>query len=322
MTSIHQEAGMTASSVARQKVHFVSGDTKCAAWHYPGTNGACVIMAGGLGVTKEPGTDRFAKEFNDDGFTVLAFDYRRFGESGGEPRQVARIGEQLADWRAAIAFGSKLPEVDATKLAIWGFSSSGGHIFRVAAHNPELAAAISQTPLADGPAVVPNAMRHQTQIAALRFTARAMLDTFGRLVGRDPLLVPLAGERGTVTSLTTPDALNGARALNPDNRYPEWQQEVAASSALRVGFYRPGRHASRISCPLLVLAYDDDGVAPPGPAVRAAERAPRGELVRLPGGHYEAFMDGHERAAEVQLSFLRRHVLGSSQASSTAALAS
>jgi hypothetical protein len=31
----------------REKVHFPSGDTKCAAWHYPGTNGACVIMAGG-----------------------------------------------------------------------------------------------------------------------------------------------------------------------------------------------------------------------------------------------------------------------------------
>lgn len=38
-------------SAEREKVHFVSGDTKCAAWHYPGTNGACVIMAGGLVVT-------------------------------------------------------------------------------------------------------------------------------------------------------------------------------------------------------------------------------------------------------------------------------
>ena len=63
-------------SVEREKVRFVSGDTECAAWHYPGTNGACVIMAGGGGVTKEPGTDPFARRFNDAGFTVLAFDYR------------------------------------------------------------------------------------------------------------------------------------------------------------------------------------------------------------------------------------------------------
>jgi uncharacterized protein len=122
----------------------------------------------------------------------------------------------------------------------------------------------------------------------------------------------LAGEPGTVTSLTTPDSLNGAKALNPDNTYPDWQQEVAARSALCVGLYRPGHHASRVACPLLVLAYDQDGAALPGPAIRAAQRAPRGELVRLPGGHYEAFMGGHDEAVATQLTFLRRHLLDGS----------
>lgn len=149
-------------------------------------------------------------------------------------------------------------------------------------------------------------MRHQTPLAALRFTARAIRDALRGLIGRDPLLVPLAGERGTVTSLTSPDALTGARALNPDDLYPDWQPEVAARSALRMGFYRPGRHAQRVRCPLLVMAYQDDGVAPPAPAVKAARNAPRGELASFPGGHYHAFMAGHEQAVEAQLSFLSR----------------
>lgn len=42
----------------RQKVRFASGDTECAAWYHPGTNGACVIMTGGFAVTKEQATDR------------------------------------------------------------------------------------------------------------------------------------------------------------------------------------------------------------------------------------------------------------------------
>jgi uncharacterized protein len=310
LTSGHDAAPR--ASAERQKVHFVSGDTTCAAWHYPGTNGGCVIMAGGLAVTKEPGTDRFARRFHEAGFTVLAFDYRHLGESGGQPRQIARIGEQHADLQAAIDCARTLPEVDPSKLAIWGFSASGGHVFPVASRNPDLAAAIAQAPLADGPAAAPNAMRHQTPIASLRFTGRAILDALGGLVGRNPLLVPLAGEPGTVTSLTTPDSLNGAKALNPDNTYPDWQQEVAARSALRVGLYRPGHHASRVACPLLVLAYDQDGAALPGPAIRAAQRAPRGELVRLPGGHYEAFMGGHDEAVATQLTFLRRHLLDGS----------
>src|SRR6266704_3175237 len=154
-------------SVEREKVRFASGGTECAAWHYPGTNGACVIMAGGGAVTKEPGTDPFAKRFNDAGFAVLAFDYRRLGESGGQPRQVVRIREQLADWQAAIAFASTMPGVDPATLAIWGFSLSGGHVFRVVARNPQLAAAIAQTPLADGVVATSKAGRHQTPLAML-----------------------------------------------------------------------------------------------------------------------------------------------------------
>ena len=295
--------------VNRQEVRFPSGDTTCAAWHYVGTTGACVVMAGGGAVTKEPGTDRFAKRFHEAGFTVLAFDYRRLGESGGHPRQIVRMGEQHADWNAAIDLARTLPDVDPTRVAIWGFSLSGGHIFPVAARNPGLAAAIAQTPLADGLASAPGAMRHTTARAFLRLTGRGLLDTVGGPLGREPLLVPLAGQPGTVAMLTTPDALNGDRALNPDNRYPDWQQEIAARSALRIGFYRPGRAASRVKCPLLVLAYDHDDVAPADASARAGKRAPNGTIVRLSGGHYEPFLDGHTQAADLQLSFLREHLL-------------
>jgi len=308
MNLVDSEVGVRVS-VEREKVRFVSGDTECAAWHYPGTNGACVIMAGGGAVTKEPGTDLFAKRFNEAGFAVLAFDYRHLGESGGEPRQIVRIGEGIDDWQAAIEFAPTLPGVDPTRLAIWGFSLSGGHVFRVAAHNPQLAAAIAQTPNADGPVAGRSATRHQTPLAMLRLTGRSMLDTLGGFVGRQPLLVPLAGEPGTVSMLTTPDGLDGDRALNPGNKYPEWQQEVAARSVLPIVLYRPGRDASRIQCPLLVFVCDQDQTALVEPSVQAANRAPRGRLVRMPGGHYEPFLDGHEQAVEAQLSFLRKHLL-------------
>ncbi len=297
-------------SVEREQVRFVSGGTECAAWHYPGVNGGCVIMAGGFAVPKEPGTDRFAARFNAAGYAVLAFDFRRLGDSGGQPRHVVRLREQLADWRAAITFAATLPDVDPARLAIWSFSFTGGQVLDVAARNPALAAAIAQTPNADGPAAARHAARHTTPLALLRLTGRGILDGLGSLVGRRPLLVPTTGERGTVALLSTPDALAGfhAHALDPDGRYPDWQQAVAARSALRAGLYRPGRYASRIQCPLLVLACEQDQSALAGPGIRAAHRAPRGELVVLPGGHYAPFMDAHEPAVEAELSFLRRHL--------------
>lgn len=293
----------------RERVRFVSADAECVAWHYPGTNGGCVIMAGGFAVTKEPATDRFATRFNEAGFGVLAFDYRRLGESGGQPRQVVRIADQLADWQAAIAFARTLPGVDPDRLAVWGFSASGGHIFRVAARNPELAAAIAQTPNADGPAATRNAARYQAPFALLRLTGRAIIDAVGGLLGRPPRLVPLVGARGTVAVLSTPDALDSDRILNPGNTYPQWQQSVAARSTLPLGFYRPGRVASQVRCPLLVVVCDQDRTALAEPSVAAAQRAPRGELVRMLGGHYEPFLSGHDRTVDAELRFLRRHLL-------------
>jgi uncharacterized protein len=294
----------------RERVRFASGDTELVAWHYPGTNGACVVMAAGGAVNKEPGTDPFAQPFNEAGFTVLAFDYRRFGESGGRPRQIIKMKEQLADWQAAVAFAATLPGIDPRRMAVWGFSLSGGHIFTVAARNPGLAAAIAQTPLADGPVAARAAVRHQKPVAALRTTARAVIDALGGLLGRPALLVPLAGAPGTVAMLTTPDSRDGDRALNPGNAYPEWQQEVAARSTLAIGLYRPGRDAAAVRCPLLVLVCDQDQVALAEPAADAASRAPVSELVRLPGGHYAPFLDGHQKALDAEVSFLRRHLLG------------
>ncbi|MFI6586783.1 alpha/beta hydrolase [Embleya sp. NPDC050493] len=293
----------------REKVHFVSGGTRCAAWYYPGSNGACVIMAGGFGVTKEPGTDPFAKRFHEAGFAVLAFDYRRFGESDGQPRQVAPIGEQLVDWQAAIEFAGTLPGVDPARLAGWSFSVSGGHLLRVAARTAGLAAVIAQTPNVDGPIVLRNAARHQTALALLRLTGRGILDALGGTVGRPPLLVPLVGERGTVALLATPDAQEGDRALDPHNIHPDWQQAVAARSALALGWYRPGRDAARVRCPLLVVVCDQDRTALAEPAVAVANRAPHAELLRVPGGHYAPFTTAHEQVVAAELAFLRRHLL-------------
>lgn len=103
-------------SPEREKVRFASGGAECAGWHYPGTNGACVVMAGGFGVTKEPATDLFARRFRDAEFDVLAFDCRHAGESGGEPGQVVRIRAELADWQAAL--GRYQPFLDGHERAV------------------------------------------------------------------------------------------------------------------------------------------------------------------------------------------------------------
>jgi pimeloyl-ACP methyl ester carboxylesterase len=294
------------TSGMREKVSFTSAGIECAAWHYPGSNGGCVIMAGGFGVTKEPGTDRFAERFAAAGFDVLAFDYRNLGESGGEPRQVARIPDQLDDWRAAIAFAATLPGVE--RVAIWSFSLSGGYILQLAAEHPGVTAAIAQSANVDGPAATRNASRYQTPLAAVRLIGRSILDTLGGLVGRPPKLVALAGPPGTVALLNTPDAQFTNEALDPDNRYSDWLQAIAARSVIPATLYRPAKYAAQVRCPLLFVVCDDDQSALAAPTLAAAAKAPTAEVVRLPGGHYAPFLDAHETAVEAELTFLNHHV--------------
>ena len=247
---------------------------ECAAWHYPGTNGG-VRDHGRRGRGDQGAGHRPVRQAVPRGRVHRA--RLRLPPSRGERWSAA---PDRAHRRSARRLAGRhrvrptLPEVDPARVAIWGFSLSGGHIFPVAARNPRLAAAIAQTPNADGPAAAPTRCATEaTRDVALH--RPGLLDALGGLVGREPLLVPLAGEPGTVALLTTPDALDGDRALNPDNRYPDWQQEVAARSALRFSFYRPGRDASRVRCPLLVLVCDQDQSRRPARRPRRQARAPR-----------------------------------------------
>jgi len=70
-----------------------------------------------------------------------------------------------------------------------------------------------------------------------------------------------------------------------------------------------GREDRRIACPLLLVVCDEDAITPPVPAADAAGRAPRGELLRLSGGHYAVYEGvGFERAVTAQIAFLNRSV--------------
>ncbi|MFX5701388.1 alpha/beta hydrolase, partial [Acinetobacter baumannii] len=74
----------------------------------------------------------------------LVFDYRYFGDSEGQPRQLLDIKSQLEDWKAAIAYARSLPNIDKNKIILWGSSFSGGHVLATAAQDANICAVVSQ----------------------------------------------------------------------------------------------------------------------------------------------------------------------------------
>jgi uncharacterized protein len=290
--------------VERQDISFGSAGQRCAAWLFLPDRGPApiIVMAHGLGGVRSMRLDAYAKRFAAAGYACLVFDYRHFGDSQGQPRQLLDIQKQLEDWAAAIAFARTLDTVDGSRVVLWGTSFAGGHVLVAAARDQRVAAVISQCPFTDG-LVSLLAMKPLVSVAV---TARAFADKVGALLGREPLMVPTAGRPGSMALMSVPD-WQGYLDLVPDGA--PFRNEVAARVALDIVRHFPGKYSKRIPCPVLFAVCENDTVAPSGVTLRHARTAPRGEVRLYSEGHFEIYVgDGFEKVIADQLSFLRTHV--------------
>jgi dienelactone hydrolase len=292
----------------RADVTFASGGTTCRAWLYrpaAGERVPCVVMAHGFGATRDAHLQPYAERFAAAGMAALVFDYRHFGASDGEPRQLVSVRRQLADYSSAIAFARSLDGVDPGRIAAWGTSFSGGHALTLAAREPGLAAAVCQCPMLDGLAAVRNIVGYAGVGMLLRLTAHGLLDAamapFGAVHG-----LAIVGRPGETAMMSSPDAYDGYMALVP----PGFRGDVAARIALTAGLYRPVQHAAAARCPVLVQVCEHDTVAPPAAAEEALRRlGTRGEARHYPIGHFAPYFGADfERSVADQLEFLGRHL--------------
>ena len=296
----------TAQSYTRHDVSFASGEDACAAWLYLPEGVASppvVILGHGLGATREMRLDAFAERFAQAGIAALAFTYRHFGDSTGQPRQLLSIKRQLADWDAAIAWVKKRRDVDGSRIAVWGSSFGGGHAITVASRHPELKAAVSQCPFTDGLASA-LALGPTESLKVLPAVAK---DLASMVFHRAPAMIPLAGPPGSVALMNAPDALPGYEALLPPDT--TFRNEVAARVAPTIMTYRPGRAVKKIKFPILVCVSNTDSVTPPAQTLRFARTAARGEIKRYDAGHFDFYLGApFEALVRDQVEFLTRQL--------------
>lgn len=291
----------------REDISFRSGTDRISAWLYrpddTGPDGApLLVMAHGLGAVRTMRLDAYAERFAAAGYACLVFDYRNFGESGGAPRQLLDVKMQLADWAAAVDFAHTLAGVDPARIGLWGTSFAGGHVIATAARLP-VAAVVAQCPFTDGIA----SARTIPPVTVARVSLLAMRDLAAARLGNPPVMVATAGRPGEVALMSTPDAYPGYLKLVPEGQ--NIRNEVAARIGMKILGYRPGRAAAKVRCPILFCVCDTDSVAPAGPTLRYAAKAPRGTVKRYPEGHFDIYVgDAFERVIADQLEFLDRNL--------------
>ncbi len=254
-----------------------------------------IVMSHGWGGTKA-GLVRNAATFAADGFVVLAFDYRGWGESDGKlvvigdmpergddgevrvtAREIRRVVDpidQTLDIRRAFDFIEGEPNVDLDRLGYWGSSYSGAHAIWVAANEPRAACAVGQVAAADSLDL-----------------ARTSWEGSGVDIEQYARQQAVRRARGEIAPL--PQGTDKAPNLNG------W------AHLDKVIEYQPVNDAGRISIPLLVIDAENEELfdrhrAGELAVTRAQANGARAEYRVIPGiTHYGIYGEAFDESAEM-----------------------
>lgn len=79
-----------------------------------------IVCSGSWTTVKEQMAGLYAERFAQAGFIALAFDFRNYGESEGEPRAWENPMMKIQDIKNAVSYLKTLPEVDGDKIGAFG----------------------------------------------------------------------------------------------------------------------------------------------------------------------------------------------------------
>lgn len=298
--------------VSTSEHSFESQGVPCAGrlYHPPDvSHPPVVVMAHGFGGERTWRLPAYAERFADRGLATFLFDYRTFGDSAGEPRNLIDPFKQRADWLAAVDYVRSLSRVDGNRLGLWGTSFSGGHVIETAARVEDVSAVVAQVPFVDGPRTA-LALLRRGGTGYLRTGVRATLQDIGRvLTRREPYYVPVAGAPDEFALLNTPGALDGVEALVPDDQ--TWENRCPARIILTILLYRPISQAGAVEAPVFVAQAETDRLLPASSTDRLVQALDDVERVRYPMGHFDAYRgECFEPIAAREGAFLAQHLAG------------
>ena len=288
----------------------VAGTTLRGVFHLPDnskldntTELPIIVMGNGYAPEWQFGTASFIEAFTAAGFATFNFDYRTFGQSDGQPRQMVDIPGQQDDFRGAIAHALQQPWVDAKKLIIWGSSLGGGHAISMAAEHAQAVAMIAQVPHCCSRA----AFKTVSLSAVGKGMSKAIIDSLGALLNRAPIYLPILGQ-GDEYGVMSHAGWYESYQIIADNS-PTWSNKMVARSLLKGGDYRPITVAGNITCPSLLVPAKDDAGVPLSSVEETAAKIKNVEVFPIEGDHFGVYYGAQlQDVVDKQVQFIQQQL--------------
>jgi fermentation-respiration switch protein FrsA (DUF1100 family) len=264
-----------------------------------------VSMAHGYAGVKEHGIEPYARAFAEAGFVVLLHDHRNFGASDGAVRHDVDPWRQIADWRRAISFLENQPEVNSSRIAVWGTSYAGGHVIVLGATDRRIRAVVSQVPTISG---FEQGLRRIPPDAIPALENVFAEDERAQLRGEPPrrqLIV--SADPSVPASYRSKDAIDFYLQPIPPGI---WENSVTSRSTRAARMYEPGIWVPRVSpTPLLMVVALNDTITVTDLALAAYERAlePK-KLVTIQGGHFDPYLGQFSTSSAAAVAWFREHL--------------
>lgn len=242
-----------------ETVRFRSGGTELvghlhrpAAPPQPGTPAPAIVVTGSWLTVKEQMATTYCAHLAARGLTALCFDFRNFGESGGDPRQHESPTLKAADIHAAVDWLARQPGVDGQRIGGLSICASAGYMAQAVANGASLAALVMVAPWLHDAQAVRAIYGGESGVQARLAVAQTAL------AGTGPSHAPAASLTDPSAAMHGPfdyylDATRGA--------VPAWTNQFALRSWADWLHFDPTPSAERITVPV-ALVHSRDAALP------------------------------------------------------------
>ncbi|KAJ7477022.1 alpha/beta-hydrolase [Mycena galericulata] len=273
-----------------------------------GTGPFPVVVAGhGMTAIKDAGLFTFGEHWTATAhYASLIFDYRYFGGSGGDPRNLVSLEKQQEDYQSVLRWVRLQPERFLnSQIVLMGSALSGLTVCQLALEDSGLAGVMAHSPVLDG---------YDTAMS-LGFNPRllfwAFVDNIKRKMGGSPLFIKAVGRPGEFAFLNTPSSYTGFVTMfaQGDTPFLSAPNLINPSVLFQIMNARPGRKLRDARCPVLLVIAKEDDIMPSSTVAEVAQIASdKVTIVEAPGGHYDVMHGGQgfEINIRAQLDFLGR----------------